>query len=207
MIVDFIVTRKEDDPIHYREVVYRHTEVNLIEVPYASTCADARRRSVHIGKSDYVMWFDPDDTLYENTLVRILDYLNNNPGCPGVMCLSDYIDPLGEPRQIKVDRIQHRPVNGHLLKVYRRDVLGRLLKECSDDNVCWQIAACSIMIDIPILQFSGYLWNICPMKLNGGSHTFNKITSREMIAAKEKVNTLLNLSPSRLADLRNRILG
>ena len=137
------------------------------------------------------MWFDPDDTLYENTLVRILDYLNNNPGCPGVMCLSDYIDPLGEPRQIKVDRIKHRPVNGHCLKALRRDVLVDILSVCNDDVICWQITAGALSIGVPVLPFSGYLWNVDETRVRTGDHTFNKISPKQMDNARTRVRQIL----------------
>lgn len=202
LMIDLIVTRKIDDPTHYRDVVSCFTEINLIELPYASSCTEARRQTVHFGNSDYVMWFDPDDTLYELALQKLIAYLKFNKNSEGVMCLSDYIDPIGKVVQINTERLHIRPLHGHFLKIIRRDVLIKILENCSDDLICWQVSVYAMSINIPVLPFSGYLWNVNKTKLAAGLHTFSNTDKEMWSKAKTKIDLFRNNRNRKITNLK-----
>lgn len=192
-MIDFIVTRKPDDPTHYRHIVQMCPDANLIEVPMAPSCTLARQALPTIGTSEYIAWFDPDDKLYSYTLPNLISVLKKNPGIVGVLCLSDYQQP-GQPlKTIKIEDFARKPVDGHWFRILRRDWLAEhiALFDCPVNE--WPVTAAAIEAGAIFVPIRGYCWII-----GDGDH--KRVSNVGVQQAREAVKRILGTKYAKLVE-------
>lgn len=158
-IIDFIVTRKQNDPTQYRRVI-RDPRINLIEVDYIPNgLVVARQNMIKYGNAPYVSWFDPDDQLYEGTMAIMLRQLELYPDLDAVLMLSDTKLPdSGKVRQINIGQFTENPVNCHLMRCIRRTWLTDHVHLFDSPIPEWPLLATLLTANIMIIPKSGYMW-------------------------------------------------
>ena len=185
-IIDFIVTRKPDDSRQYMDVLSLLPQVNVIELPFAESVAVARRRIVTVGNSPYICYFDPDDTLHLDGMQDLLERLTSQENCNGVMA-----DGTRQARNRFIRSVPHKfkrsPADGHILKIFRRDVYQYILDNVTDDLIDWQLGAWAHRLKFIRSGLVGYTWNRWS---DSQSHHFE--TQFSIREARRQVNQILD---------------